>query len=50
MWRSIGVSSHAWIINWENVIENDHTAQLETGQLVVGDHKLIPIVDSNHAF
>jgi len=36
--------------NWENVIKKDCAAQLETGQLVVGDHKLIPIVDSDHAF
>jgi len=40
----------AWIDNGENVIKKDCAAKLETGQLVAGNHKLIPIADSNHAF
>jgi len=40
----------AWISNWENVIKKECATQMETGQRVAGDHKLIPIVDSDHAF
>jgi len=40
----------AWISNWENIIKKECAAQMETGQLAAGDHRLIPIVDSDHAF
>ena len=36
--------------NWENIIKKEHATQVETGQLVAGDHRLIPIVDSDHVF
>jgi len=40
----------AWINNWESIIKKEQATQIVTGQMVAGDHKLIPIVNSNHAF